>query len=172
VIGLAALLLAVELAVAAPLVVIDGPLVEVVPCATPAAPALVAALRDGISLRWRQADRLFPDIALERALVRRVVVRARVLGVCEGRVVVEDVAVRLVGPRGVPMEAAIATRLRPGVLLGVTERDVVVRPPRGSLRITTRDGFTAYGVWSLGALRGGTSAAPAGSGSSSGSSSM
>ncbi|MES2644995.1 MAG: hypothetical protein V4850_36250 [Myxococcota bacterium] len=170
-IGLAALLL-LGRAVAAPLVVIDGPLVEAVPCATPAAPALVASLQEGVSLRWRQADRLFPDIGLERALVRRVVVRARVLGVCDGRVVVEDVAVRLVGPRRLPMEAAIATRLRPGVLLGVTERDVVVRPPRGSVRITTRDGFTAYGVWALGALRGGTSAAPAGTTSSSGSSSM
>lgn len=154
-IGLAALLLGTELAAAAPrLVEIDGPLIPAVPCATSAPPALVAALRDGIPLRWAQANRLFPEIQLERALVRRVIVRASDARACGGRLIAENVAVRLLGPRGLPMEAVIATNLRPGVLLGVTEQDVSLAPPPGILRVPARDGFTAYGVWDLGGVRG------------------
>ena len=41
----------VGVALAAPRLVVDGPLVEAVPCEEPAPAELVAALRDGVSLR-------------------------------------------------------------------------------------------------------------------------
>lgn len=148
-----ALLLGAALANAGPRLVIDAPLTAAAPCVSPAPRALQAALESGIALRWRDADRLFPEVRLERALARRVVVRASAVGVCGGRVVGTDVTARIVGPRGMPIEVVIATRLRPGPVLAVTEADVQVRPPPGSARITARDTWTAFGVWDLGAAR-------------------
>lgn len=147
-------------AAAAPHLVVDHPLTRAPPCADPAPAPIVEALRAGIPLRWRRAVVLFPDIGLERALVRRVVLRAARVGSCGGRVIAEDVTARLVGPRGAPIETVIATTLRPGPVLGVTEDDVAVRPPPGSVRVTARDAFTAYGAWDLGGVR------PAASGAS------
>jgi hypothetical protein len=153
-----AILLGAALAVAGPRLVVDAPLTAAAPCDTSAPRALQAALQSGIALRWKLADRLFPEVRLERALARRVVVRATGVAVCGGRVIGTDVTARIVGPRGMPIEVVIATRLRPGPVLAVTEADVQVRPPPGSARITARDTWTAYGTWELGALRPASSA--------------
>lgn len=142
----------VGVASGAPRLRIDAPLTPAIPCEAAAPPEIAEALRNGLPVRWRQARVLFPDVGLERALVRRVILRAAGVGVCDGRVVGADVTARLVGPRGMPIETVIATTLRPGPVLGVTEADVAVRPPAGSRRITARDTFTAYGVWDLGAV--------------------
>ena len=149
-IGLVALVFA-GIAHGAPRLRIDAPLVPAIPCEASAPPEIGEALRAGLPVPWRRARILFPDVSLERALVRRVIMRAARVGVCGGRVVAEDVTARLVGPRSMPIEVVIATTLRPGPVLGVTEADVALRPPPGSRRITARDTFTAYGVWDLGA---------------------
>ncbi|MFN7142132.1 MAG: hypothetical protein ACK4YP_00025 [Myxococcota bacterium] len=130
---------------------IDGALTEVPPCDLPAPPALAAALAEGLVVPWRVADRLLPAAKLERAIVRRVEVRAGRVAVCDGRVIVADPSFRVVGRRGMPVEVVAASALRPSFVVAVGPEDLAVAPPDGAWRVTRRDTFVAHGAWDLGA---------------------
>ncbi len=140
---------------------VDGPLKPSAACATPAPQPVQQALEAGVPLRGRPARLLLADARPERALVRRVMLRARRAWVCDGRLVVADLEARLVGPGGAPVEAALATRIPAGPVLAVTRDDVAVTPPAHAWRITRRDTFVVYGVSDLG-LFSGVGALPSG----------
>jgi len=131
---------------------VSGPLLGAVGCEPPADPAVVAALRAGVVLPWRAADRLLPSARLERALVRDVVARAATAAVCDGVLVVTDPIFEIRGARGAPVEIVLASALRPSVAIAVHPDDLTVSPPDGAWRVTARDEFTAYGTWALGCV--------------------
>jgi hypothetical protein len=128
---------------------IDAPLAASEGCGTEAPADVSRALAEGIVLDAPQACALLPTAGLDPVLVRSVVLRARHAEVCGGTLVVTDLNVQLVGRGGEPVEAALGTRLRPGLVLAVEREDVLVTPPAHAWRITGRDRFTIYGVSSL-----------------------
>lgn len=127
----------------------------VLPPCEPAPAALAAQVAAGLTLDVADARVMFPGLGLDPALVRTVEVRAAPSHLCGGWLVGEHVRVRVVGPRGVLVEAAIGTTVRAGPVLGVTQDDARVDVPAAAWRIVSRDTLareapTVLGVYSSG----------------------